>query len=268
MATKMAKRDAGFTLIEIVIIVVIIAVLCVILVPIISGFIQKAKLNSDLESLRILNESTFIYLVSNPSLNYFDNINNSDEILMKALVDSGNLNEIPIAKQADTCFKWNFSDKVWYLGLREENSFQVTGAEVTMGTGGFKTYIVGTYSGTAKDIIIPNTINGVTVAQIYQDVFENKNLTTVRFSKDSSIVRIHARAFQNNVLEEIIFPGSLQRIDYGAFLGNNITRVTIGEDVYLEGNIFQNNNSFRDLYDAGGKKSGTYVYIDGTWVKQ
>lgn len=268
MVAKRVNKNAGFTLIEIVIVVVIIAVLCVILVPNISKFIQKSKLNSDLQSLRILNESTVIYLVTNSSPNCFDNINNSDEVLMKTLVDSGNLNEIPVAKQSDVCFRWNFSDSVWYLGLREDNGFEVTDAEVTMGTGGFEKYIVGTYSGIAKEIIIPKTINGVTVDQIYQDVFNNKRLTTVMFSNDSNITRIHARAFQNNVLEKIIFPSSLQRIDYGAFLGNNITQVTIGEGVYLEGNVFQNNNSFKDLYDAGGKKSGTYVYIDGNWIMQ
>ena len=148
----------------------------------------------------------------------------------------------------------------------------------------------GPYTGSETDIRIPNSLNGFSMKEIYQDVFKGKGLTEVLFDAGSGIVRIHARAFQNNELNQIALPNGLQRIDLWAFRdnnlteitlppslntieqrafdGNNIQRITIGANVTSIGtNVFSNNNEgFKSAYAAGG--AGTYVYIDGTWKKQ
>ncbi len=148
----------------------------------------------------------------------------------------------------------------------------------------------GPYTGSATDIMIPYTVNGYTVKQIQQDVFNGKKLTSVVFVEDAQITRIHARAFNDNQLTNITLPAGLQRIDLWAFRnnqlteislpstmqtieqkafsGNNITKITIGSNVSTIGNsVFDNDNEgFKAAYASGG--AGTYVYTDGHWSKQ
>jgi len=121
-------------------------------------------------------------------------------------------------------------------------------------------------------------------------VFKGKSLTQVIFDAGSGLVRIHARAFQNNDLSTISLPNGLQRIDLWAFKDNNLTeitlpssvniieqkafdgndiqRITIGANVTSIGtSVFSNNNEgFKAAYATGG--AGTYVYVSGNWVKQ
>lgn len=148
----------------------------------------------------------------------------------------------------------------------------------------------GPFTGDEKDIRIPNSMNGFALKEIYQDVFKGKSLTEVVFDAGSGLVRIHARAFQNNELSKVSLPDGLQRIDLRAFKdnnlteitlpssvriieqnafdGNNIQRVTIGANVTSIGSsVFSNNNEgFKSAYATGG--AGTYVYVNGNWVKQ
>ncbi len=148
----------------------------------------------------------------------------------------------------------------------------------------------GPYTGKEKDIRIPGSMNGFALKEIYQDVFKGKNLTEVIFDAGSGLIRIHARAFQDNELKSIVLPEGLQRIDLWAFKdnnlteitlpssvktleqkafdGNNITKITIGANVGSIGEkVFSNNTEgFKKAYEAGG--AGTYVYVKDSWVKQ
>jgi Flp pilus assembly pilin Flp len=150
--------------------------------------------------------------------------------------------------------------------------------------------MTGPYSGEETDIRIPTSLNGFALKEIYQDVFKGKSLTQVIFDAGSGLVRIHARAFQNNELSSVALPEGLQRIDLWAFKDNNLTeitlptsvntieqkafdgndikRITIGENVSSIGtNAFSNNTEgFKAAYTSGG--AGTYVYLNGDWVKQ
>lgn len=73
-----------------------------------------------------------------------------------------------------------------------------------------------------------------------------------------------------SILREISLPVTVNRIDYGAFRGNfNLTKVSIGENVYLEGSVFQNNDKFKQAYNnTYGQSAGTYLYVGGEWIKQ
>ena len=148
----------------------------------------------------------------------------------------------------------------------------------------------GPYTGDETEISIPMTMSGFNIKEIYQDVFKGKGLTEVIFGEGNAITRIHARAFQNNELTSIVLPSNLTRIDLWAFRdnnltsvalpnslttieqkafdGNNITRITIGSNVSSIGTgAFANNNDgFKSAYASGG--AGSYVYINGSWVKQ
>jgi len=150
-----------------------------------------------------------------------------------------------------------------------ENVYLLPDSMIRMGTGGHST-VTYEYLGAYRNIVIPAVVNGITIAGIYQDSFANKGLRFVGFTPDCSITRIHARAFKNNDLQEVVLPYSLQHIDYGAFMDNNtLTRVTIGANVELQSAVFLNNDKFRQAYyDTYGRSAGTYVYTDGNWIKQ
>lgn len=150
--------------------------------------------------------------------------------------------------------------------------------------------LTGPYTGNEKDIKIPASMSGFALKEIYQDVFKGKSLTQVIFDAGNGLVRIHARAFQDNELSSVTLPDGLQRIDLRAFKdnnlteitlpssvktieqnafdGNNIQRVTIGANVTSIGtSVFSNNNEgFKSAYATGG--AGTYIYVNGNWVKQ
>jgi Flp pilus assembly pilin Flp len=171
-----------------------------------------------------------------------------------------------------------------YLVTTEDGVYVVT-------TGWFKGVMKGLYKDDSpKDIKIPNSMDGVSITGIYQEAFKGKGLTQVIFDAGSGLIQIHARAFQDNELSSVTLPDGLQRIDLRAFKdnnlteitlpssvktieqnafdGNNIQRVTIGANVTSIGtSVFSNNNEgFKSAYSAGG--AGTYVYVNGSWVKQ
>ena len=145
------------------------------------------------------------------------------------------------------------------------------------------------YSGSSKDIIIPNAIDDKSVLRIGQNTFREKDLVAVVFQEGSQVEQIHARAFQNNNLTEIVLPDSLKRIDTKAFYGNPISTVKIPDGVTtIENNAFNklteitvgNNltdlkagaingsNAFRDAYTSENGGSGTYIWNGKKWIKQ
>lgn len=262
MKEKSHNLISGFTLIELIVVILIIGVLAAIAVPMYIGYVDKARASNDNSSLASLNGATSVYYAGDPSPNLFKTPGTSNDTLMQTLVDARLLPEILEPVQESNSFVWDFGGELWLLSTLSE----LSASEITLGTGGHSGYIKGSYSGTQTDVVIPKTLDGVTITNIYQDVFSGKGLTSVSFPSDSSIVRIHARAFMNNNLTDIVLPPNLQTIDYGAFQNNNITKVTIGANVTIGGNVFQNNSSFLEAYSAQG--AGTYIYTAGKWVKQ
>lgn len=258
---RLAKKG-GFTLVELIVVIMVIGALSFISYPSIYGYVKEAKSAVDLNTLRTLNLSTILYGKKSPSQNPFEINTNNPDTLMQVLIDSGLLDEKLEPQQKDALFKWDFDKKEWFI--TKDNI--LSSEHITMGTVGHTGVMKGSYSGSWNSIIIPKTINDIVITEIYQDVFNGKNLTSVKFSEDSCITRIHARAFKSNKLTEIIFPDSLKRIDYGAFLDNDIVKIKIGSNVELEGNVFRNNDKFKDIYILEG--AGTYLFVDDNWIKQ
>lgn len=254
----------GYTLIELIVVIAIIAILATTIIIGTTALINYSKAAADNASLRILRDATQFYGkgMATPSEDVFDGIS-ADSDRMNKLISEGYLQAVITPQTENKQFRWQTSMQEWTI---ENSNTIINGSFITMGTGGQRGYIKGTYTGSAKDIVIPTKIDGVIATNIYQDVFSGKDLTSITFDASSMIVQIHARAFNKNKLTEIKFPDSLKRIDYGAFNNNPIVKITIGAGVVMESNAFQNNNSFKDSYASGG--AGTYLFVDGKWIKQ
>lgn len=250
----------GFTLVELLVVLAIIGLLAGAIILVSNRVLNKTKVTSDIATVKSLNTATLIYktIMNSNSSDAFYGLNN-DIDRIHALVVNEDIASMPISSVKGNVFIWSIPEQKWSA------VYLVGGTDATMvDSGGFKGYITGSYSGDGHDIKIPSTINGTAVTRIYQDVFSGKELTSVVI--EEGVTRIHARAFKDNNLTEIVLPNSITRLDYGAFMNSGLTKVTIGSGVYLEGNVFPNNDSFTAAYNIGG--AGTYVLSGGIWTKR
>ncbi|GHV66562.1 hypothetical protein AGMMS49928_01550 [Spirochaetia bacterium] len=105
--------------------------------------------------------------------------------------------------------------------------------EVTQNKDG-KTLTISGYKGSAKNIIIPETLYGLPVTVIGGSAFYEKDLTSVVIP--DGVITIGNRAFSNNKLASVTFGKSVTTIDGdnssgGAFSNNQLTSVTIPDSV-------------------------------------
>lgn len=268
--TSQTRR--GFTLIELTITVAILLVLASASVFAYGSFMNDAKKAHDQTMLPALNAATANYKLEHISSDAFSDPTQTPSALLLLLQTGHYITEIPVPESPDHALAFDFGLQTWTLTSSSSTAVETTavpahslsGSDVTFGTGGFKKYIM-SYSGADTNIVIPSLIGDVTPTNVYQDAFRGKGLTSLSFSADTAVTRIHARAFMNNNLTEVSLPPTITRLDYGAFSGNAIVKVTLGAGVYMEGNVFTNQSSFATAYASGG--AGTYLYENGIWSK-
>ena len=190
----------------------------------------------------------------------------TDAARMNTLINEGYIDKAPNVQESDKEFTWSVAAQTW---LVNGNVYTLGTKDITFGVGWYSTAIFN-YTGNEKDIIIPTSVDGITIKQAYQKAFKQKELTNITFAEDSMLTRIHAQAFAGNYLTSISFPDTLTRIDYGAFADNpNLNTITIGANVsVIEENAFKGGDSFRNLYFSQDGGPATYVYENGTWVKK
>lgn len=271
---KNGKKE-GFTLVEVLIVMLVISVLVGLITLAMPDILKKANRTVDESDVRNLNTATSAYRTLkrlHGNSDVFEGLTTNIERML-ALFDTHHISNIPVPNIKGTSFNWEIASQKWVISgdqMPSEPEGPVAGgnvvgsSEIEFGTNYWANSII-KYTGSYKDIIIPNLINGVRVDMIQQDVFKDKGLTSVVIEEGAT--RIHARAFQGNDLTEIVLPNSITRIDYGAFKDNGIEKVTIGPNVTkIEGDVFQNNDSFVAAYTAGG--AGTYIFTNGQWIKQ
>jgi prepilin-type N-terminal cleavage/methylation domain-containing protein len=230
----------GFTLVELMIVVAVIGLLSAIAVPIYTSNTESAKIATDQANLRILNSMTTIFRANNPVPDPFLNENNNNNDLMLTLINNGYLN-FPVESQVDgKNFQWNFNTLRWsYVDHLEdsEDAYVLLIDNVTFNAGR-----ISEYTGDDKDIFFPSTLDGELIKEIYQDVFKEKGLKSINFADHSSLERIHARAFRDNELTEIVFPDSLKNIDTYSFENNKLQIIALPVNLEkIESHAFKNN---------------------------
>lgn len=285
----MKDRDnAGFTLIELIITIAILGILAGILIPSYLGFVERSKVGVDQAAVGSLNRLTAAYrLTATPDI--FQDTTKSNEELMTVLVNKQYLSTIPTPKSKDSSFNWLFDQEEWHLTFNDSFYRIGLGDGFTLATANGR--LAGSYAGDSKDIIIPGSMEGTVIKEIYQDLFNGKGMVSISFEENSGVERIHARAFRGNSLASLSLPDNLKRIDWGAFSNNNLTEIALPESLTtIEGAAFNGNDltkisigskaiftesassfgkntaKFKEAYDEGG--AGTYSWDGTNWVKQ
>ena len=85
------------------------------------------------------------------------------------------------------------------------------------------------YRGGKRNIIIPQTVNGLPVNIIGRGAFANKNISSARLPE--TITGIETGAFKNNRLRNIELPRKLEFIGDEAFRGNGIAAINLPEGI-------------------------------------
>jgi hypothetical protein len=96
------------------------------------------------------------------------------------------------------------------------------------------------YTGTAREIVIPQKISGVDITEVGELVFWNKNLISVTLP--AGLTTIGWRAFRNNYLTAITIPDTVTFIGVEAFMENRLVSVTLPAGItVIEGFTFHKN---------------------------
>lgn len=114
------------------------------------------------------------------------------------------------------------------------------------------------YKGTRKDVVIPSTINGISVKDIGSRAFMSKGLTSVVIP--SSVIWIRYEAFYYNVLASVSLSEGLVSIAHHAFSENAITTLVIPNSVTSIGDAAFRHNKLTNL------TLGTGVTIFESWT--
>lgn len=100
--------------------------------------------------------------------------------------------------------------------------------------------IITSYTGEDTDVVIPDTIHGISVTTIGDNAFKGKGLTSIKIP--DSVTTLGASAFASNKLTTVELPNQLTNISYGVFQSNQLTSVKIPDSVTeIDGFAFQNN---------------------------
>jgi hypothetical protein len=121
--------------------------------------------------------------------------------------------------------------------------------------------IVG-YTGWGKNIDIPAKIDGKAVTAIGRDAFKDCDLTGVVIP--DGVTFIEFQAFAGNKLVKLTI-GKGVNVNSSVFFGNSLTEITIGDDC-----IINNNTGINDFicysYMCNNRKAGVYT-LDSKWGK-
>jgi len=122
----------------------------------------------------------------------------------------------------------------------DTNTWTYYGFRIRQETYDFEDGKITAYNGVKTRLINPKQINGQTVTDIAENVFNSRGMTSVTLP--NTIAKISYAAFYINQLTDITLPYSVTEIGAGAFQSNQLTSVTIPNSVTLiDGGAFANN---------------------------
>lgn len=111
------------------------------------------------------------------------------------------------------------------------------------------------------DVIIPATVDGKEVTEIYQYTFNSMGLTSINIP--NTVEKIGSRAFAYNNLTDVYIPSSVTSIGSEAFLSNKLDNLTLEEGVKTIGQAcFKKNNLTQAIVPDSVTSLGACSYCD------
>ncbi len=104
---------------------------------------------------------------------------------------------------------------------------------------GYTTFLwqihITSYEGTNPDVVIPETINGSPVCEIYDGIFaDNQTIKSVDFSNSKYPYSIGAGIFENSSVESVILPKNISCIPNNTFKNcKNLKNVDFGDNILV-----------------------------------
>jgi len=143
---------------------------------------------------------------------------------------------------------------VLFVAILNSGVFGQSGDDfgITQNSQGFIT--ITSYEGTARQVVIPRTIEGIRVSEIGRRAFGGKQLTSVTIP--NGVTTIRTGAFANNQLTSITIPNSVTIIEYEAFARNQLTSVTIPGSVAVIGG---NSDNYGDGVFSGNQLTSVTI---------
>lgn len=158
-----------------------------------------------------------------------------------------------------------------FLGTKIDTG-NISSSENTFGD--FKYYeaqnhiAISGYTGSSKDIVIPDTINGKNVEVIAENAFQRKNITSVVLP--SNLKRIGKYAFANNssLTGELVIPDSVTSIESNAFYQcSGISKITLGNSLLQIGDYAFMNVGCNEITIPDSVISLGYMAFYSSWIK-
>lgn len=126
----------------------------------------------------------------------------------------------------------------------EENGFKY------LPTSNFNCRIYG-YTGTDKNVTVPNKLSSYTVLEIADEAFmNNKNIESVSFANAKAIDAIGEFSFAGcTSLKSVNIPSTLDKIGFASFMGcTSLTDINISSNIsVINGQVFQNCTSLTEF---------------------
>lgn len=126
----------------------------------------------------------------------------------------------------------------------EENGFKY------LPTSDFNCRIYG-YTGTDKNVTVPNKLSSFTVLEIADEAFmNNKDIESVSFANAKAIDAIGEFSFAGcTSLKSVNIPSTLDKIGFGSFMGcTSLTDINISSNIsVINGQVFQNCTSLTEF---------------------
>lgn len=126
----------------------------------------------------------------------------------------------------------------------EENGFKY------LPTSNFNCRVYG-YTGTDKNVTVPNKLSSYTVLEIADEAFmNNKNIESVSFANAKAIDAIGEFSFAGcTSLKSVNIPSTLDKIGFASFMGcTSLTDINISSNIsVINGQVFQNCTSLTEF---------------------